>query len=243
MSLTELNNEIKRLAPIANQRINRLKNSKQKGADTGMLYLQKLAGESMPSNASPSTGLAKTFSTKKESNANKGRARVSALVKGLKSKRSTKTGLIESDEQRKKTLSKMMFAPYKEMKKVRVYDEPKTGDPKKDKKRKYHYEMRERTTQKMLTTAEYGSLIRTLNWAQTYLGAGKYDSDQILNLYSKETIDKKFTSYADFEKYLREKLPQGDAEFQYDSLKDGNKYVKDFITGQWVVKYDWSIKL
>lgn len=236
MSLTELNNEIKRLAPLANQRINRLKNTKQKGADTGLLYLQKLAGESMPNNASPSTGLAKTFSTKKESNINRGRARVSLLVKGLKSKRSTPTGLRESDQQRKNTLSKMIFAPYKEMKRVRVYDEPKTGNPKKDKKRKYHYEMRERTVQKYLSTAEYGSLIRTLSWAQKYLGGGKYDSDQILNLYAKETLDKKFTSYTDFETYLQEKLPKGDAEFQYDTLDKDVKYIKDNKTGQWEKK-------
>lgn len=222
MSLEQLNNEIRRLGNIANSRLSTLEKQQKVDTSSGIAYLKKLAGQANPEKASVSTGMADRFSTKKSTNVNVARARLKNISAGLKSKKSTVRGLKESDKQRKKTLSENVFAPVKTMKKVKVYDEKKTGDPKKDKKRKFHYEMRERTVRTQFTDKEYKELIEMLHEANI----NNWDSETVLQVFAQESVNHKFYNYDDFKEFLEERLPQGTAIIDYDMIPERNKGFK-----------------
>lgn len=117
MSLEELNQEIKRLAPIVNKRIVRLQNKEGKIFEQSLDYIQKLAfasGYGKGINKTTQTGL--NFATATPQTVQEGRARLTALNKAYKMKTSTLSGIKESEKARKKTFEEMLSDEKKQIK-------------------------------------------------------------------------------------------------------------------------------
>lgn len=105
MTLDELNNEINRLAKVANDRIYKLEKSGSKQAQSAVTYFKMEIGEAQPSKAN-SAGMANRFSRAKSKSRGQALKRLSAITYVLKSKRSTLSGLAGIDKQRLETFER-----------------------------------------------------------------------------------------------------------------------------------------
>ena len=105
MTLDELNNEINRLAKIANDRIYKLEKSGSRQAQAAVTYFKMEIGESQPSKSN-AAGMANRFSRAKAKSRGQALKRLSAITGVLKSKRSTLSGLAGIDRQRMDTFER-----------------------------------------------------------------------------------------------------------------------------------------
>lgn len=198
-------------------------------------YQEKMAGAATPSKADP-LGMAPSFSLSKEKNINKARARVAVLIKAASSKKGTVKKLEASEKQRKESLSRLM-GTHTVTRKRRVYDESKTENKKKDKKRKFHYVYHEKEVPYEFTTEEYLALIETFNRMKNLPG---YDSEQVLEAFAHEHIDSSFRSVSELQDFIEEKGTKGDLIYQLDEISDKRKqklrakYIKN-RNGEWVL--------
>lgn len=204
MSIDKLNAEIRRLGNIANTRMRNLSKSNFRGANIGLEFMMKKAGEASPEKAT-SFGLASSFSTSKAKNVNAGRASLTAITVALKSKKSKISTLKESEKLRKESLSKIMFGEQK--------------DPNKK--------------QRVLSDEKYLDLVYMLNDLKTVSGL---DSNQIIDLFKKESSNRKFNSFEDFKKFVEERGEQGTALMDYDDLSSRADYYYDPIKEEFVTK-------
>ena len=204
MSIDKLNAEIRRLGNIANTRMRNLAKSDFRGANTGLEFMMKKAGEASPEKAS-SFGLASSFSTAKAKNVNAGRSSLTAITVALKSKKSKVSTLKESEKLRKESLSKIMFGEQK--------------DPNKK--------------QRILSDEKYLDLVYMLNDLKTVSGL---DSNQIIDLFKKESSNRKFDSFDDFKKFVEERGEKGTAIMDYDDLSARADYYYDPIKEEFVAK-------